>query len=226
MNRAGVVKMLLITGGMIGFLLGCQPAPFPAAGPTTGSVAPALTATPAPGNDTSGPAADIFIRHPGPDDGKARATATALAVRPVEIPLEEAPIKGDPRASVTILVYSDYQCPFCWQHWQEIRPQLQPYIDAGQVRIAFKDFPNHTLHPQAQKAHESARCARELGGDEAFWAMHDLLFASQSQWAGNPNAGDVFKALAAEGGLLPEPFGECLDSGRYEEVLNADFAEA
>lgn len=145
--------------------------------------------------------------------------------QPITVPLSDEPALGSADAPITIVEYSDFQCPFCLRHFEQTLPQLQPYIDAGQVRYVFKDFPIHNIHPQAQKAHESARCARELGGGEAFWTMHDLLFANQEQWADNSNHVEVFKSLVGEIGLDQTAFDECLDSGRYAEAVNAQVAE-
>jgi protein-disulfide isomerase len=104
-------------------------------------------------------------------------------------------------------------------------PQLQSYIDSGQVRYVFKDFPIRSIHPQAQKAHESARCARELGDDAAFWEMHDLIFANQDDWAGVGQHVEVFKSLASDIDINQETFDECLDSGRYADAVSSDLAE-
>jgi protein-disulfide isomerase len=169
--------------------------------------------------------AEAFIQQARPDNSNAEATAAALAAQPVDVPLGDAPIKGNPDAPVTIVEYSDYQCPFCQRHFQDTMPELESYIDAGQVRYVFKDFPIHSIHPQAQRAHESARCARELDGETAFWEMHDLLFANQNEWAGAGNHVNIFKGLASEAGLDQERFDACLDSGRYAEAVNADLAE-
>jgi protein-disulfide isomerase len=169
--------------------------------------------------------AEAFVQRPRASNNNAQATATALAAQPVDIPLGDAPIKGNPDAPVTIVEYSDFQCPFCLRHFQNTMPELENYIDTGQVRYVFKDFPIHSIHPQAQKAHESARCARELGGSNAFWEMHDLLFANQNEWAGAGNHVDIFKDLASEAGLDRQQFAECLDSGRYADAVNADLAE-
>ena len=106
-------------------------------------------------------------------------------------------------------------------------PQIQQYIDAGQIRYVFKDFPIHSLHPQAQKAHEAARCAREIGGDEMYWSMHDILFSRQQEWAKVPVPGHeaVLKTFATAIGLPQAEFDECLDSGRYADEVNAEVAE-
>jgi protein-disulfide isomerase len=165
------------------------------------------------------------FREAAEQQAAAAATATAVAAIPVDIPLADAPAMGDPAAPVTIVEYSDYQCPFCWRHFQETIPQLQPYIDSGQVRYVFKDLPIRRSHPEAQKAHEAARCAREQGGDEAYWQMHDLIFASQQQWGGNRDHVAVLKGLAAEAGYGSDAFAECLDTGRYEDAVSADLME-
>jgi protein-disulfide isomerase len=165
------------------------------------------------------------FREAAEQQAAAIATATAQAAIPVDIPLEDSPARGEAGAPVVVVEYSDYQCPFCWRHFQETMPQMQEYIDAGQVRYVFKDYPIRRIHPEAQKAHEAARCAREQGGDDAYWAMHDLLFASQDEWSGSATSVDVFKRLAAEAGHDSEAFDACLDEGRYEAIVSADLAE-
>lgn len=151
----------------------------------------------------------------------------AQPAQPAVVPLSDEPAKGDPNAPVTIVEYSDYQCPFCLRHFNNTMPSLQQYIDAGQVRYVFKDFPIHSIHPQAQKAHEAARCARELGGDEAYWTMHDLLFSNQEAWAQTslPEHVAVLKSLAGEAGLPQAEFDACLDSGKYDDAVNAEVQE-
>lgn len=145
---------------------------------------------------------------------------------PADVPLRDAPIMGDPDAPVTIVEYSDYQCPFCARHFQETMPQLvKTYVDTGKARYVFKDFPLTSIHPEAPVAHEAARCAREIGGDEAYWDMHDRLFESQEKWAGNPQHAALFKTFAADLGLDSAVFDECLVSGRYASAIQADVQE-
>ena len=158
---------------------------------------------------------------------QAQAEAEAQAALPQDIPLSDEPAKGPADAPITIVEYSDYQCPFCLRHFQQTMPQIQQYIDAGQIRYIFKDFPLSNIHPQAQKAHEAARCAREIGGDEMYWNMHDLLFGRQEEWAGVtvPGHEAVLKSFAADLGLPQEEFDACLDSNRYYDAVNAELAE-
>ena len=158
---------------------------------------------------------------------QADADAQAAASQPVNVEVGDAPGKGDPNAPITIVEYSDYQCPFCARHVANTMPILQNYIDIGQVYYVFKDFPLDSIHPQAQKAHESAHCAREQGGDTGYWQMHDLLFTNQGIWqsVSLPNHIPIFKGLAAKAGLETAEFDECLDSGRYYDVVRANVAE-
>lgn len=172
-----------------------------------------------------GTLADAYRQNP--NDGQAQAAEAAQPGDIADVSAGDAPAKGSPDAPVTIIEYSDYQCPFCVRHFNDTMPQIQGYIDDGTVRYVFKDFPLHSIHPQAEKAHEAARCARELGGDDGYWAMHDLLFTTQDSWAKVSVAAhvDVLKALASQAELPQAEFDECLDGGRFYEAVNADVAE-
>jgi len=90
------------------------------------------------------------------------------------------------------------------------------------VQYIFKNFPLHSIHPQAQKAAEAAECAGEQG---VYWEMHDQLFATQKQWAGKDDAVDIFKQLAAELGVDQDRFNACLDGGKYADKVTADLQE-
>ncbi len=129
---------------------------------------------------------------------------------------------GDPNAPVVIVEFSDYQCPFCQRHFQQVLPELQKMVDAGEVQYVFKDFPLTSIHPQAPKAAEAARCA---GDQDAYWEMHDKLFENQGGWSGNPASNDVFKGLADELGLDGAEFATCLDSGKYTAAVEANLQE-
>jgi protein-disulfide isomerase len=147
--------------------------------------------------------------------------------KPVDIPIAGAPVKGNPDAPLTIVEYSDYQCPFCSRFTLQTLPGLlQEYVNSGKAKLVFKDFPLDSIHPQAHKAAEAARCVRELGGgDEAYWQMHDKLFQGQEQWAGQESASTIFAAYAEEIGVEQAAFQECLDSGKYTAAVSAEFEE-
>jgi protein-disulfide isomerase len=112
---------------------------------------------------------------------------------------------GGANAPVTIVEFSDFQCPFC----QRISPTLKQLraTYGDKIRIVWKDFPLTAIHPEAFKAAEAGNCAREQG---KFWEYHDRLFANQQTL--QP---DALKTHAVAAGLEPAKFNACLDSGKY-----------
>lgn len=125
----------------------------------------------------------------------------------VSIDVSNAPSLGSPDAPVTIIEFSDYQCPYCARHVNNTLPVLkEKYVKTGKVKYVFMDFPlrSHTLAP---KASEAAHCA---GEQDKYWAMHDELFANRTKL----QVADL-KAHAAKIGLDTRAFDECLDSGKY-----------
>ena len=129
---------------------------------------------------------------------------------------------GPVDAPVTIVEYSDFQCPYCGRYISETYPQiLENYIETGQVRYIFKHFPLYSIHPQAEKAAEAAECAGEQG---AFWEMHDALFADVAKWSiESPEA--ALKEMAGDLGLDQAQFDKCLDDGKYNAKVTADYQE-
>jgi protein-disulfide isomerase len=90
------------------------------------------------------------------------------------VPVQGAPALGQDGARVTIVEFSDYQCPFCRRHSTEVFPEIvKDYVKTGKVRYVFRDFPIASLHPQAHRLHEAAHCAGDQG---RYWQMHDRLF--------------------------------------------------
>lgn len=141
---------------------------------------------------------------------------------PVDVPIGDAFSIGDPDAPITIVEFTDYQCPYCGRHFQQTYPQLiANYVDAGLVRYVFKDFPLTSIHPQAFEAAEAARCA---GEQDAYLGMHDVLFSRQNEW-GVADAAALFTGYATELGLDAEAFATCLSDGRYEEAIQADLED-
>jgi len=134
--------------------------------------------------------------------------------KPIRIPVkvEGAFVQGPKDAAVTIVEFSDFQCPFCRTVVATVKEVMRQY--SGTVKWAFRDYPIASLHPQAPKAAEAARCAGEQG---KFWEYHDLLFNNQAQAA----IAD-FKRFADQLKLDPKSFGLCLDSGRHKAAVQSD----
>jgi protein-disulfide isomerase len=131
----------------------------------------------------------------------------------VRIP-ERAPRRGAEQAPVTIVEFSDFECPFCVRAQPTLRRLRETYGD--KVRFFFLDFPLD-MHPRAKKAHEAAACAADQG---KFWPMYDRLFTSQGKF----ELADL-KAYAAELGLEASGFATCLDSGRHADATEAGIEE-
>jgi protein-disulfide isomerase len=92
-------------------------------------------------------------------------------------------------------------------------PELQPYIESGDVFYVVKDLPLYEIHPQAVSAAATTECA---GAQDAYWPMHDLLFENQAAWSGNPDTVAIFTQYATDLGLDTEAFATCMST---EEVV-------
>ena len=124
---------------------------------------------------------------------------------------------GEEDAPVTIVEFTDYQCPFCGRHFTQTFGQIKStYIDTGKVKYVTRDYPL-SFHPFAQKASEATECAED---QDAFWEMHDKLFANQT-------ALDVasLKSYAGGLGLNQTKFDDCLDSGTHAAEVQKDMAD-
>ena len=128
---------------------------------------------------------------------------------------------GSADAPVVVTEFSDYQCPACASVEQQVIPDLiEQYVDTGKVRFVYREFPLDSLHPNARKASEAALCAGRQGG---YWAMHEKLFATSSEWgAAGVDPSTYFKDYAQELGLDTGAFNQCLDSGETAVEVQAD----
>ena len=128
----------------------------------------------------------------------------------------DEPTKGaSGKAKVTIIEFSDFQCPYCKLSAPVLKEVFSKY--PGKIRLVYRDYPGPN-HLHAQKAAEAAQCAGEQGH---FWKYHDLLFSHQK-----PGDGWDHAALAKELGLREEEFNLCISSGRYRDKVLKDLHEA
>jgi protein-disulfide isomerase len=130
----------------------------------------------------------------------------------VQVAHDPARIKGNPDAPVTIVEFSDFECPFC----REVQPTLGRLMDkyAGKIRLSYRDFPLREIHPNADAAAHAARCA---GNQGKFWEFHDRLFADQSRL-------DLLalKEHARTLKLDEKQFDACLEDGKYRDAVQQD----
>ena len=132
-----------------------------------------------------------------------------------EVATDGAPVRGDVKAPITIVEFSDFHCPFC----RSVQPALLQVLAKypGQVRLVYKHFPLDSLHPQARRASEASWCANEQG---KFWEFHDRVYAA------GPDASDAaLGKFAAEASLDKAAFDACLASGRPTAAIQKDVDE-
>ena len=141
---------------------------------------------------------------------------------PVKISADDDPIIGNVDAPITIIEFSDFQCPFCARfHTQTLPLILEEYIETGKVKLVFRDFPIQNIHPNALPASVAAECANEQG---KFRGMHDILFEKQKEWnkLETVDALSSFSQYASDMQLEQNKFDSCLTSGKYIEEIKND----
>ncbi|MEK6890626.1 MAG: DsbA family protein [Nanoarchaeota archaeon] len=131
---------------------------------------------------------------------------------------KDDPVLGDKNAPISIVEFSDFQCPFCERAYSGAVAEFKnsDYFKKGQVNLVFKHFPLNSIHPQAQKAAEASVCASNQG---KFWEYHDKLFENQQ-------ALDIasLKSYASQLGLDTGKFNKCLDGGEAASKVTKDLA--
>ncbi|MEX0913304.1 MAG: thioredoxin domain-containing protein [Candidatus Paceibacterota bacterium] len=130
-------------------------------------------------------------------------------------------IKGNPEASVTLVEYSDFQCPACAQFYPYIKDLVDEYNDS--LRFEYRHFPLVNIHPQATPAARAAEAASQQG---KFWEMHDKLFEEQNVWSKAANPSAYFNQYAEEIGLDTNLFKRHLNSSILHDVVNEGFNDA
>lgn len=158
-------------------------------------------------------AMNAFIQRNGLNGGTAKPESVTVDATGESL--------GSPNAPVTIVEFTDFQCPFCGRHATETFPLLRAkYIATGRVRYVVRDFPLSQIHPFALPAARAARCAGAEGAAK-FWIFHDSLFAHQR------DLGDLyFTSLAHQAGLYESAFKACVASGKFDAAIAADASAA
>ena len=139
----------------------------------------------------------------------------SLAPPRADVHADDDPFMGPEDAPVTLIEFSDFQCPYCRRVQSVLKRLMTAYH--GQLKLVFRDFPLRQIHPEAQKAAEAAQCANDQG---QFWPYHDRLFAATDLGIGD------LKQYAAELGLDADRFNDCLDSETYGPEVQSDIDDA
>jgi protein-disulfide isomerase len=164
-------------------------------------------------NDTAGPTGNVVAPTPAP--------TREAPVGNIKVSITDAdPVLGDKDAGITIVEFSDFQCPFCSRAADGAVAEFKQsdYFKNGEVNLVYKHFPLNSIHPQAQKAAEASECANKQG---KFWEYHDVLFANQ-QSLDIPS----LKQYAQQVGLNTGTFDKCLENNEARSKVSQDLTEA
>ncbi len=153
------------------------------------------------------------------------APAAAENAGPVKVSLADSPVLGDKKAKLTMVEFSDYECPFCKRYYTDTYSQLKKdYVDTGKMKIVFRNLPL-SFHQNAHKEAQAALCARDQGGDTVYWKYHDEMFTRTTS-NGTGLSLDQLPVIAKEIGLNGDTLKSCIDSGKYVQKVDKDLADA
>ena len=153
------------------------------------------------------------------DDNPSPAVDEILLVS-----LDDDPIKGNPDAEITIVEFSDFQCPFCARFYVQTLPLIeQEYLDTGKVNLVYRDFPLQ-IHANAVPAHIASECADEQG---QFWEYHDVLFERQKEWESIPreDIATILIQYSEDLELDRDTFELCLGSNVMSLEIQKDYQD-
>jgi protein-disulfide isomerase len=140
-----------------------------------------------------------------------------------EVLTDPAYAEGDENAKVTLVEFTDYQCPFCKRHFDETAGQIETdYIKTSKVRWVLRDLPL-SFHQNAHVAAEAVRCA---GDQDKYRQMHDKLFETQAVWSTVTDPAKTFSGYAKALGMNTADFDQCFTSGKYKQAVDDDLALA
>lgn len=158
--------------------------------------------------------------------GSGNENENGVSDQRVDVDIEGEPFLGSEDAPITVVEFSDYQCPFCRMFFTDWLPRLKSeYIEKDLVRFVYKDYPIESIHPLAVGYASAANCA---GDQDKYWEMHDKIFEEQAKFGQNTishlTANDI-KAWAVELGLDAGQFNNCFDTQKYADEINGDLQE-
>lgn len=173
------------------------------------SIGSTLTLTPTGGVRAPSPIAQAPSAQPAPQIPQQPPPPPAGDIPAIDPKVDH--IRGDVNAEITIVEYSDFECPFCQRH----HPTMQQLVDEykGKVNWVYRHFPL-SFHPNAEPAAIASECAAEIGGNDAFWKFTDKVFETQGEWN--------YESYAKDIGLDAAKFKECVASGKWKQHVQDD----
>ena len=145
---------------------------------------------------------------------------------PVKVSIDDDPILGDKNAKVTIIEFSDYECPFCKRHFTDTLPSLiKEYVDKGLVKLVFRDLPLSFHDPMATTEAIAANCARVQGDDSTYFRYHDEIFKRTKSNGNGLALTDLYK-ISDDLKLNTTKLKTCIDDPKQKEEVQKDLADA
>ncbi len=157
-----------------------------------------------------------------PNSAIQKALQNPTQTPKVDVSIGHLPALGAKDAKVTIIYFSDPQCPFSERFENNTYPQIyDAYIKANKIKFAYRHYPLTSIHPNSQKASEAGECANE---QNKFWEYQKILFENQSTWSpqSSVDAVNSFTDYADELNLNTDQFRSCLNTNKYEENVQKD----
>jgi len=168
------------------------------------------------------------LKNPAPAAAAPNGQAAAPTPPPVVTGITNGhfPVMGNKDAKVTMIEFSDFQCPFCKAFYTDSETKvIDTYVKTGKIKFVYRQFPLVSIHPNAQKAAEAAECANDQG---KFWEFHDVLFQNQDTWAplAAADAAADFVTYAGQVGMDTDQFSSCFQSAKFKKNVDDDTADA
>lgn len=167
----------------------------------------------------------LAANNPSAAAPQAPQAAPTEDLSPKNVSVDDDPVLGDKNAPVTVIDFSDYECPFCKRYFDDTFSQIKKdYIDTGKIKYVYRDLPL-SFHANAHKEAQAAECAREQGGDVVYYKYHDEIFKRTTS-NGTGLALTELSVIAKDLGLSGTALQSCLDSDKYKAEVDKDLADA
>jgi protein-disulfide isomerase len=165
--------------------------------------------------------ASVAVSDTAPDGAAPVAAADLSNINPLSA---DDHVLGDPNASIVLVEYSDFDCPFCKSFHETMNRIVEEYGAQSKVSWAYRHFPITSRHPNAARVAEASECVAELGGNEAFWTFSDLVFGERD--TNEPTNIVRLEEFAQTAGVDEAAFTSCLESGRHKDKVQEDLDNA